>query len=65
MASVLVGFSMLAGCFSMVEDGLGKVDGGSGGVSAKSVLLDVVTLPGQMLFFTGVFLGYAYERVCH
>jgi len=53
---------VLQGCFSLVENGLGKVDGGSGGVSAKSVALDVVTLPGQIVLFTGLFLDYEFER---
>ena len=61
--SVLACVFLLAGCFSMVENGLGKVDGGSGGVSAQSVALDVVTLPGQVVFFTGLFLDYGFETL--
>lgn len=51
----------MSGCFSMVESGLGRVDGGSGDVSPSTVMIDAVTLPAQVVFFTGLFLDYSFE----
>ena len=53
----------MSGCFSMVESGLGRVDGGSGRVSPSTMLIDVVTLPAQVIFFSGLFLDYCYETI--
>lgn len=64
-AKVISCISLIAmsGCFSMVESGLGRVDGGSGRVSPSTMLIDAVTLPAQVLFFTGLFLDYSFESV--
>ena len=40
----------MSGCFSMVESGLGRVDGGSGKVSPSTMVIDAVTLPAQVVF---------------
>ena len=53
----------MSGCFSMVESGLGRVDGGSGKVSPSTMLIDAVTLPAQVVFFSGLFLDYCYETI--
>lgn len=60
-AIVCIPLIAMSGCFSMVESGLGRVDGGSGRVSPSTMLIDVVTLPAQVLFFTGLFLDYGFE----
>ena len=53
----------LVGCFSMIESGLGKVDGGSGNVQMSTMALDAVTLPAQIVFFTGLALDYGFASV--
>lgn len=53
----------MSGCFSMVESSLGKIDGGSGRIHPSTVVVDAVTLPAQVVFFTGLFLDYGFESI--
>lgn len=53
----------MSGCFSMLESSLGKIDGGSGRIHPSTVVIDAVTLPAQVVFFTGLFLDYGFESV--